>query len=130
MIALVNSPQYGNRILYLSLAASFLFLLFIVRLVQKRRLTERFALAWMMIPLLLIFFSSNRALLEKLAAWAGIYYAPALMIPILFGLFILVSLYFSVKASKAENQIKRLTQELGLLKKGLERTRPRKKKTR
>jgi len=130
MIASMNNPQYGDRILYLSLAASFFFLLFIVQLVRKRKLTERFALAWMIIPLLLIFFSSNRTLLEKLAAWAGIYYAPALMIPILFGLFILVSLYFSVKASKAEDQIKRLTQELGLLKKELERKSPRKKKSR
>ena len=111
-----TTAQYGDRVLYLSLIASFVFLLFIIQLVRQRKLTERFALAWMIIPILLIFFSSNRMLLERLAALAGIYYAPALMIPIIFGLFIMVSLYFSVKACKAEQQIKQLTQELALLK--------------
>ena len=111
-----NIVQYGDRVLYLSLIVSFVFLLFIVQLVRQRKLTERFALAWMIIPILLIFFSSNRMLLEKFAAMAGIYYAPALMIPIIFGLFIIVSLYFSIKACKAEQQIKQLAQELALLK--------------
>jgi hypothetical protein len=106
---------YGNRILYLSILAGLLFLLFIVQLVRKRKLSERFALVWMVIPILLILFSSNRALLERLAVMAGIAYAPALMIPIIFGLFTLVSLYFSVKASRSEQQIKKLAQELALL---------------
>jgi hypothetical protein len=106
---------YGNRILYLVILAGLAFLLFIVQLVRKRKLSERFALAWMIIPILLIIFSSNRTLLEKLAAMAGIYYAPALMIPIIFGLFTMVSLYFSVKACKSEQQIKMLAQELALL---------------
>ena len=106
---------YGNRILYLAILAGFVFLLFIIQLVRQRKLSERFALVWMIIPLLLIVFSSNRMLLERLALWAGIAYAPALMIPITFGLFILVSLYFSIKASKSEQQIKNLTQEIALL---------------
>lgn len=113
-------PHYGNRILYISILVSFLFLLLIVNMVRKRQLSERFALAWMLIPVLLIVFSSNRGLLERLAALVGIYYAPAIMIPIIFGLFILVSLYFSVKVSKAEQRIKTLAQELALLKQRLE----------
>ena len=109
-------PHYGNRILYISILVSFVFLLVIINMVRKRQLSERFALAWMLIPVLLIVFSSNRGLLERLAALVGIYYAPAIMIPIIFGLFILVSLYFSVKVSKAEQRIKTLAQELALLK--------------
>ncbi len=109
-------PNYGNRILYISILVSFVFLLLIMNMVRKRQLSERFALAWMLIPVLLIVFSSNRGLLERLAALVGIYYAPAIMIPIIFGLFILVSLYFSVKVSRAEQRIKTLAQELALLK--------------
>ncbi|HOT96749.1 MAG TPA: DUF2304 domain-containing protein [bacterium] len=112
---------YGNRILYLAIGAGLLFLLFIVQLVRQRKLSERFALVWMVIPILLILFSSNRALLERLAVLAGIAYAPALMIPISFGLFILVSLYFSIKASRSEQQIKKLAQELALLRHALGR---------
>ena len=115
---------YGNRILYLSIAAGLFFLLFIVQLVRKRKMSERFALVWMVIPVLLILFSSNRGLLERLAVMAGIAYAPALMIPIIFGLFTLVSLYFSVKASKSEQQIKKLAQELALLRHALQQTQP------
>lgn len=125
MPSTVTSTPYGNRILYLSLFASFMFMLFIVQLVRKRKLTERFALAWMLIPILLIIFSSNRILLEKCAALAGIYYAPAIMIPIIFSLFIIVSLYFSIKACKSEQQIKMLAQELALLKNELNQIRQR-----
>ena len=115
---------YGNRILYLAIAAGLLFLVFIVQLVRQRKLSERFALVWMVIPILLILFSSNRALLERLALLAGIAYAPALMIPIIFGLFTLVSLYFSVKASKSEQQIKTLAQELALLRHAVQQRQP------
>jgi len=87
-------------------------------------MSERFALVWMVIPVLLILFSSNRGLLERLAVMAGIAYAPALMIPIIFGLFTLVSLYFSVKASKSEQQIKKLAQELALLRHAVQQTQP------
>ena len=116
----VAMPHYGNRVLYISILISFAFLLVIINMVRKRQLSERFALAWMLIPVLLIVFSSNRGLLERLAALVGIYYAPAIMIPIIFGLFILVSLYFSVKVSKAEQRIKTLAQEIALLKHRLE----------
>ncbi len=112
----VTNAHYGNRVLYVSILVSFMFFLLIIHLVRKRKLSERFALAWMLIPLLLLVFSSNRKLLESMAALVGIYYAPAIMIPIIFGLFIIVSLYFTVKVSKAEQQIKTLTQELGILK--------------
>lgn len=116
----VTGAEYGNRVVYLAIAMNVLFLLLIIHLVRKRQLSERFALAWLVIPVILLIFSSSRNLLEKLASLAGIYYAPALMIPILFGLFILVSLYFSVKVSKAEERIKTLTQELALIKKQIQ----------
>ncbi len=112
--------SYGDRILYLAVFGGLLFLVFIIQLVRKRKLSERFALAWMVMPILLILFSSNRMLLEKMAALVGIYYAPALMIPVIFGLSILVSLYFSVKACKSEQQIKTLTQELALLRRAVQ----------
>lgn len=118
------AADYGNRVLYISMIGGLFFFMMIINLVRKRYLTERYALAWLMIPLLITFFSSNRNLLERLAALVGIYYAPALMIPIMFALFILVSLYFSVKASQSEYQIKTLTQELALLKYRFEKFNP------
>jgi hypothetical protein len=111
-----TSTNYGDRILYIALIFSFIFLAFIIQLVRRRQLSERFALAWLLLPVLSIVFSSNRGLLDWMAGLLGIYYPPAIMIPILVGLFILLSLYFTIKMSKAELQIKTLTQELGLLK--------------
>lgn len=111
---------YGNRVLYISILMSLVFFLIIINLVRKRQLTERFALVWLFIPIPLILFSSNRSLLEWLASVVGIYYAPAIMIPVLFGLMIMISLYFSIKASKSELYIKNLTQEVALLRHELE----------
>jgi hypothetical protein len=118
-IAAVN---YGDRVVYFAILMNVLFLLLIVNLVRKRQLSERFALAWLVIPIILLVFFSSRHLLEQLASLVGIYYAPAIMIPIIFGLFILVSLYFSVKVSKAENRIKSLSQELALLRHKVEKS--------
>lgn len=116
----ITTANYGDRVLWVSFFVNFVFLLIIIHLVRKRKLTEKFALIWMIIPVLLILFSSSRGLLEILATIVGIYYAPAIMIPILFALFIVVSLYFTVKVSKAEIQIKSLAQELALLRHQME----------
>ena len=112
----VTNVDYGNRVVYVAIVMNVLFFLLIIHLVRRRHLSERFALAWLVIPVILLIFSSSRDLLEGLASLVGVYYAPAIMIPILFGLFILVSLYFSVKVSLAEQRIKTLAQELALLK--------------
>jgi len=120
MIDSLFTSDYGNRVLYISFLVNIVFFLLVINLVRKRQLSEHFALVWLVIPILLIIFSTNRKLLEWLARLVGVYYAPAIMIPILFGLFIMVSLYFSVKVSKSEQRIKILTQELALLKHEIE----------
>ena len=112
----ITSANYGDRVVYVAILLNVLFFLLIINLVRKRQLSERFALAWLVIPVILLIFSSSRFLLERLASLVGIYYAPAIMIPVIFGLFVLVSLYFSVKVSNAENRIKSLSQEMALLK--------------
>ena len=116
------SVNYGDRIVYVAIMTNVLFLMLIINLVRKRQLSERFALVWLVIPIFLLIFSSSRFLLEQLASLVGIYYAPAMMIPVIFGLFILVALYFSVKVSKAEIRIKSLAQELALLKHTIEKS--------
>jgi len=113
-------PNYGNRVLWVSILVSFAMLVIIINLVRKRHLSERFALVWITIPIFLFLFSSNRTLLEKFASFVGIYYPPAVMIPVLFFIFLIISLYFSIKVSKTEEQIKTLAQELALLKHKIE----------
>jgi hypothetical protein len=115
MLAERAIADYGNRVLYLSFGISIILMLIIIQLVRKRQLTERFALAWMVIPIFLLMLSFSRKLLDWIAALVGIYYPPAIMIPILFLLFLIVSLYFSVKVSMAEQKIKTMAQDLALL---------------
>jgi hypothetical protein len=112
----ISSANYGDRFIYIAILLNVMFFLLIINLVRKRYLSEQFALAWLGIPVILLIFSSSRGLLESMASFVGIYYAPSLMIPILFGVFFLVSLYFSVKVSKAQERIKVLSQELAILK--------------
>ena len=114
--------DYGNRVIWVSLLASLFLLFWILSLVRRRQLSERYALVWMVIPVLFMLFSSSRGLLEGIASLAGIYYAPAVMIPILLVLFIAISLYSSVKATRTEESIKKLTQEVALLRHQLEKT--------
>ncbi len=114
------TTNFGNRVIWVSILASLALLLWIVYLVRRRRLSERYALVWMVVPILFMLFSSSRGLLEGFAALVGIYYAPAVMIPVLLVLYITIGLYSSMKATRTEESIKNLTQEVALLRHKLE----------
>jgi hypothetical protein len=85
-------------------------------MVRKKMIYENYALVWILVPIVLVVFVSSRTVLEAIAAFVGIYYAPSVMLPVLYLLYIFVMLFFTVVISKRDRQIKDLTQELGILK--------------
>jgi hypothetical protein len=114
-----SSPSahlYGDRIIYVSILFCVLLLLLIIYMVRKKMIYENYALVWILVPIVLLVFVSSRTVLEAIAAFAGIYYAPSVMLPVLYLLYIFVMLFFTVVISKRDRQIKDLTQELGILK--------------
>jgi hypothetical protein len=118
---MVNSgiQEHGQSLVFLITLAIFGL---VMVLVLKRKITERFAILWMGISILLLLASSvGFRYIFKIAQIFGIPYAPsALFLIAIFGLTLLVIELFSW-VSKLNERSRILTQQLGILRDTLER---------
>ncbi len=105
-----------QRFQIVAIIGSAVFLLFILELIRRGRLRERYALLWLAASIVVCVFSVWRNLLDQTAHLIGIAYAPALLfiLGMFFGMIIL--LHFSMVISSMADKIKTLTQEIALLK--------------
>jgi len=99
----------------LSIIGSVLIIVFLIELVRSRRLKESYSLLWFFIAFVFLSVSLWRGLLEWLAVFMGIGYAPAALFFILIMGLYLISLHFSVVISRLSEKNKDLNQEIGLL---------------
>lgn len=100
----------------LSILFSVVFLLTILELVRRRKLKEQYSLLWILMGIVLLAVSMNVRLIERLADWLHIEYAPALLF--LFGLLFcfVILLHLTIVITKLSQQVLRLTQEMTILK--------------
>ncbi len=108
------------RVQILSICVGIALLIALFQLIRKNRLEEKYALLWVASALILILFSVWRSLLEKLANWVGIYYAPSALFLIALFCGVIIALHFSVVISNLTRQTKTLAQEVALLRQELE----------
>jgi len=101
------------------IVSSVLFLLFIFELTRKKRIREAYSLIWFLVGLVMLVFSIFRGLLDHLAALFGVIYAPALIIPIILLMGLMLGIHFSIVISRLTEDNKRLIQEVGLLRQRL-----------
>jgi len=94
-----------------SLAISF----FIFELIRKRKMLEKYSLLWFGAAVVLIVLSLWRDLLEKAAAFLGVYYAPSALFIIAAFFAMMMFLHFTVVISRLSEQNKNLAQEVGIL---------------
>ena len=90
-------------------------LVFIIELVRRRHLQERYALLWLLAAIVLVVLAIFRNLLEVIAHAIGIFYAPSALFVIAFGFVLVMLLHFSLSTSRLADQNKVLAQKLGLL---------------
>ena len=105
----------NSRIQIVAIAGSVLFLLLVLELVRRRRLAEEYSALWIIAALALLGASIRRDLIDRTAAWLGIYYGPAVL---LLGLVVVVSavlLWMSVILSRQQAQIDQLIEEAAIL---------------
>lgn len=104
----------------ISITFAIVFLLFIIRLIQKNKLLERYSLFWILFALILIGLSITPYTIEKIANILDIKYAPSVLF--IFGMIYIViySLHLTILFSKQSQKILKLTQELTLLKNKVE----------
>jgi hypothetical protein len=105
----------NSRIQILAIVGSVLFLLLVLELVRRRRLAEEYSALWIVAALGLLAAAIRRDLIDRTAAWLGIYYGPAVL---LLGLVVAVSavlLWMSVILSRQQAQIDHLIEESAIL---------------
>lgn len=104
------------KIQILSIIGALLFMFFIFRLIAKGKLREEYSIIWIVCTIILLIFSFWRNGLDLLAKLLGVFYAPALVFLAAIFAIIIFLVHLSVVNSKQHEQIKKLTQEMAILK--------------
>jgi len=112
-----------NTVQIVSILVSATFLLVVLDLVRRRKLTEEYSFIWIFCSVGLLGLSIWRDSLHAAAHWLGIFYPPALLLLVLFLFVCVASLYFSVVISRQREQIERLVEEMAILSAELRRER-------
>jgi len=105
-----------NRVQIFSILGSVGLFLFIVHLIQRRKLKEEHSILWLTVFAFFIIISVFRPFLDVLAKLAGIYYAPAALLLFLILGILIILIHYSIIISKLSEQNKNLIQEVALLK--------------
>ena len=88
---------------------------FILELVRRRRLMERYALLWMFCSASLLILVVWSDLLELFASAVGVAYAPSALFAAALGFVVVLLLHFSLVVSRLSDQYKLLAQRVGML---------------
>jgi hypothetical protein len=104
------------RIQVVAIAVSLALMFFVFELIRRKKLREKYSLVWFGAGIVMIIFSVWRGLLDQVARWLGVGYAPALLflVALFFGMVLMI--HFSVVISELTEKNKTLAQEIALLK--------------
>jgi hypothetical protein len=110
------NPRTRAYVFLLGLAV----LLFVINMVRTRRLQERYAILWLMAGLGLTVAPLFIPLVDRIAYALGFDYPPALLLMLAVVGLLLILFQLTLSLSRQADQIKTLTQEVGLLRLELE----------
>jgi len=94
-------------------------LVFVLNLLRTKKLTEKYALLWLLMAGALVFAPLAIDVIDQISFAIGIDYPPALIIVIALVCFALIFFQISVTISRFSEEIKTLTQELALTRRRL-----------
>lgn len=98
-----------------AITITFGLLLLVLELVRRKRLSERYAILWLIAATTLFVLAVWKGLLTSLSHDVGIDYPPSALFAVAIGLIIMILLHFSLAVSRLSDQNKILAQRLGLL---------------
>jgi hypothetical protein len=104
----------------LAIAVTLALLLLVLELVRRKRLSERYAILWLLAAVTLFVLAAWKGLLTSLSHDVGISYPPSALFAVAIGLIAMILLNFSLVVSRLSDQNKILAQRLSLLQHRLE----------
>lgn len=98
---------------------SALFILFIINLVRKGKIDEKYSILWLVFGVIILGVAIFPESIQVIANLFDVFYAPALLL--LFGVIVVGAyiVHITVVITKQNKMIVKLTQELGILKEEL-----------
>jgi hypothetical protein len=94
---------------------SIAFVAVVLELVRRRRLKEEYSLLWLLAGAVMMILSVFRPLLERVAAFLGIFYAPSALFLVTALIAMAVGLHFTAVISTLTDQNRILAQRVALL---------------
>jgi hypothetical protein len=104
-----------TRLTFVALIVAVALLLFVLELVRRRRLQERYSVLWLATGLTVLILAAWPALLARIAHALGILTPANALFVVALGFFLAVMLHFSLVISRLSEQTSRLAQRLALL---------------
>lgn len=105
-----------DKIQIVAIIAVVFFLGLITRFILKGKLRTEYSIIWILMGVMFLVFSLWRQSLDLLAGFFGVYYAPSLIFIFFFFMIFIFLIHLSVVNSKQHEQIKKLAQEIALMK--------------
>jgi len=98
---------------------SIIFIVFILNLVRKNKLDEKYSILWLAFGLIILIVSVFPTIIETIAKVFNVFYPPTLML--LFAILIIGAyiVHITMVITKQNKMIIKLTQELGILKESI-----------
>jgi hypothetical protein len=90
-------------------------LVYIFRLVRRRRMGGRYALLWSGVGLVLLVLAVWPGLLTAVSELVGVHYPPTLLLLVLTGFLFVVVIHFSYELTRLEDRSRTLAEEVALL---------------
>jgi hypothetical protein len=103
-----------------AIAVTLALLVLVFELVRRKRLSERYAILWLLAASTLFVLAAWKGLLTTLSNDVGISYPPSALFAVAIGLIAMILLHFSLAVSRLSDQNKMLAQRLGLLQQRVE----------
>ena len=95
---------------------SIIFILFILNLVRKNKLDEKYSILWLFLSIAILMLSIFPIIIETVSKWFGVYYPPSLLLLIAIIVIGAYIVHITLVITKQNKMIIKLTQELALLK--------------
>jgi hypothetical protein len=110
-----------QRIQLVTILGAAVLLLAVLELVRRRRLTERYALLWLLSAVILLTFAIWGGALAQLSHAVGVIYPPNALFFMAIGCIVLLLLHFSAVVSRLSDRSELLAQRVALLEERLRR---------
>lgn len=105
-----------DKIQIIATVGSVFIIIFILFLIRDKRLKVEYSLLWLFFSFIFLGLSIWKSVLDKIADFVGIVYAPAALFLILIMIFFIMMIEFSLIISKQSEWIKQSAQDIGILK--------------